>query len=57
MDLTTVSSIFGTNAAQRHITVLLRLQQSLLALLELPLNLYSRLTLPFDELLLKMCEP
>jgi transposase len=57
INLTSISGISGTTASQHHITVLSGLQERILALLELPLNLYSRLTLILDELPPQMSEP
>lgn len=57
INLTTISGISDTNACQHHITVLSGLQERILALLELPLNLYSGLSLILDELPSQMSEP
>jgi hypothetical protein len=57
INLTSISGISGTSAVQHHITVLSGLQERILALLELPLNLYSRVTLILDELPPQMSEP
>ncbi len=57
INLTTFSGIGTTNETQHHIPAFSELQECILALLKMPLNLYSRLNLVLDELPPKMNEP